>query len=251
MVGTTREELMPHDRRAENRRDHTGAIVIVWLFTTFAFASGTAYPASPERDAQSDPVITFGDSTITAQGITPGKQVVFFGITFRGPNRTHLMVDWKKVVSDDDHDGAVVLNTGEFKLEGSVWVVVDLTNARYAIASPPAWSYNTTSAPRLPFRHSRAGSEVDQFAFDHPVLELLYVHPGLGAWVWSARDGGYFDRDGAANGVTTVNISDGKPLTERAASTRFVPGGLLIAIDWFKLEVLAFHIDENAIGSAR
>jgi len=224
------------------------------LIACVAAALIGAVTASAQARASDRPetavTVSFGTNTVTASGITPGKSAVFFGVGFRGPNDTARLVRWKKVVTDDDGSGQATLNLGEWPARGSLFAVVDLESGRYAIAAPPDSPYNLAPMPQHPLRRGRESGEVDRMAFDHPVMELLYVDPGKGAWAWSARDGATLDKDGP-NGQTTIDLSDGVSLTGHdAPPQRFLPRGVLVAIDWYKRAILVTAIQDHDIEGA-
>jgi hypothetical protein len=222
----------------------------VTLLTVVGFYlfAGSAFSQS---SVQGDPVVTFSGNRITASGITRGKEAVFFGIGFSASDGTSQLIRWKVVVSDDDRDGTVSLDIGTIPVTGTVWAVVDLTNAHYAIAAAPNSSYSIARMPQHPFRHGKASGQIDQFIFDHPLLEILYVHPGLGAWVWSGRNG-TTDDGVTAIGMMVASLADAKPIAagREKPPNAFVPGGVIIAIDWYKVEVLALHVSEATLAGA-
>jgi hypothetical protein len=199
------------------------------------------------------PVITFGPTTVIATGIAPGGDAVFFGVSYHGPGGSNWLIRWRRVVSDDDHDGTVILDLGaDYSLSSSLWTVVDMANAHYAIKAYVDASYNDAYNPPQPFSHSSPPGQVDRFEFHRPLLDALYVHPGLGAWTWIASDGSSSDKDGRPNGVTTIELSGGRPLKgSKTPPQGFVPGGLIIAIDWWHMDVLALRVNEALLAGAR
>jgi hypothetical protein len=232
-------------RERSGSRRQTALLTAVLGFFLFA-SSAFSQPGS-----QNDPVVTFSGSRVTASGITRGKEAVFFGIGFSASDGTSQLIRWKVVVSDDDRDGTVSLDVGTIPLTGTVWAVVDLTNAQYAVAAAPNTSYGIARTPQHPLRHGKGSAQIDQFVFDHPLLEMLYVHPGLGAWVWSGRNGATDDAT-TAIGMTVASLADAKPIAagREKAPKAFVPGGVIIAIDWYKVEVLALHVSEATLAGA-
>ena len=197
------------------------------------------------------PVVTFTETAITASGITKGKTALIYGIGVQRSGYDQLFVRVLQEVADDDGDGVVTLPFADGLPHGAVWAVFDLTNNQYTIAASPGFVPAAVELPRNAFRRGGAGNAVVRFAFDHPSLELLYVHPGKGVWSWSAMDGRALDRDGA-NGVTTVDAADGKRAsgTDRDAS-EFAPGGTLIAVDWYKQQYAAVRLDGTLLGGAQ
>jgi len=92
---------------------------------------------------------------------------------------------------------------------------------------------------------------VELFAFDHPVLDLLYVEPGGGAWVGSTADGAKTDRDGP-NGVSAISVDDFHPLGSTLGAPReFKPGGHSVAIDYIRMQAFSLRLDAAMIGAAR
>jgi hypothetical protein len=200
---------------------------------------------------QAGVTLSFGANTVTADGITHGKAAVFFATGLVPDDEQQRIVRWRKIVSDDDGDGRVSLALDGGVTRSTIWAVVDLTDGRFAIGSPPGFYPRFTRIPNAAFRHSGGSAAVDLFGFDHPVLDLLYVHPGLGAWTWNAVDGRSLDRD-RPNGVTLIAAGDGTPLGDtRGKRDEFSPGGILVAIDWYHMEVLAIRLDAAILGGAR
>lgn len=210
-----------------------------------AFAVG-AVAAAP----QNAPTLTFGTNAVTAAGITPGKSAVFFASGLMADGAQQRVVRWAQVISDDDRDGVVSLTLDGNVPTVTVWVVVDLTNGQFGVGSPAGFSPKVARLPSGAFRRSAGSSAVDLFGFDHPVLDLLYVHPGLGAWTWNAVDGRAFDRDNA-NGVTLISVADARPLGDtRGKPAELTPGGVLVAVDWYYMEVLAVRLDAAVLKGA-
>src|SRR5262249_14990523 len=131
----------------------------------------------------------------------------------------------------------------------TIWCFADLTTGQYVVATPGG-----APLPRVAIRPGslrRAGGLVSQFAFDHSFLDLLYIEPGRAAWVMTAADGGTEDRDGPS-GKTAVPVNDFKAVgsrTEKPAELK--PGGILVAIDFVRMEVAAERLDAALIGSAQ
>jgi hypothetical protein len=194
--------------------------------------------------------LSFGTNSVTAAGITPGKSAVLFASGLAADDAQQRVVRWVRILSDDDRDGRVTLTLAERVPAATIWAAVDLANGQYAVASPNGSMPRVTKLPPGAFRRSNGSSAVDQFGFDHPVLELLYVHPGLGAWTWTALDGRMLDRDGP-NGVTLISVADAKPVGDTAGKPAgFAPGGVLVAVDWYDMEALILRLDGGLLGGA-
>src|SRR5256885_111906 len=91
---------------------------------------------------------------------------------------------------------------------------------------------------------------IDTVSFNHSYLDLLYVHPGLGAWTWSSMGGLHPDR-GDKYGSTVVALTDAKPLGSSGPQpSGFVPGGILVAVDVTRMEIAVVRLDGAMIGGA-
>ena len=198
-----------------------------------------------------DIVVTFGPTSATATGITPGKTALFFATGRQKDGYFQTLIRYAVSVTDDDHDGSVTFDLGKHVPSMTVWVVVDTTNGHYTMAMPTVAIAEEVPLPANAFRKMHGGAAVDGFAYDHPTLELLYIHPGHGTWVWSAADGRALDHDGP-NGITLISAADGKKVggtTEDAAE--FSPGGTMVAVDWYKMQYSVVHLDGAILGGAQ
>ena len=187
------------------------------------------------------PDVQFTARAVVARGVSPNAQVVFFGVgSIPLPSRyTRRIVRWHQVVSDHAADGSVTFDLGQELPAQSVWVVADLTNGQYTLVRPAgAWGH-------LPIRGGSAlrqhGNTADTFAFNRRGLDLLYIHPGDGAWAWTAFAGGPGNAEESET-VTSVLAVTGTPLASKDKLSSFAPGGILIAVDNRTLEVQATRV---------
>ena len=211
------------------------------LLATSAFAQN---PPSPQA-----PRITFSAQSITASGIVPGGRAVFYGVGIAAQGYDLKIMRFQRIVSDASRSGVVMFDLGQAVPVNVIWAIVDLTDGKYAVSrlgGPVA----ETKLPPNAFR--RAGAQIDTFAFDHPVLDLLYVHPGQGAWTWSTAEGAIADRD-KTGARTSINLADGHSLDDNPnlKPIAFVPGGVVVAIDWYKMQVVSVRLDANALGGGQ
>jgi hypothetical protein len=155
------------------------------------------------------------------------------------------------VIVDDDRDGVVTFDLGRQIPPNSIWAVVEPQNGHYGIVTGPHLDLAMVPIPADALRKG-AGGAIDRIAFNHDSLELLYVHPGQGAWTWSAMDGDpSADTDGA-NGITIVSLNKAKPVGGGAQGvTDLALGGTLVAIDPSRMQIGIVHIDGKLIGGAR
>jgi hypothetical protein len=194
--------------------------------------------------------ITLTKRTITASGLAPGSAAVFFGVAQVPIPHAYMtqVLRWAVTVEDSGRNGSVTLDLQQDVPRVSVWAVVDLRTGHYRTFSGPGVGLREASLAN-PLRRNTS-QVVDRFAFDHRFLDLLYVHPGLGAWTWSAV-GGTSTSEAGPNGSTVVSLSAAKPLVQGAqAPPSFLAGGILVAIDFTRLEIAVVQPDEKMIGGA-
>jgi hypothetical protein len=195
--------------------------------------------------------ITLAKRTITVSGLSPGSTAVFFGIAQVAIPGAYMnqVKRWAAAVDDADHKGTATFDLQQDVPPVSVWTVVDLRNAHYATISGPGFRAREFALAN-PLQKGKSLS-VDRFRFDRGYLDLLYVHPGLGGWIWTAIGGTTPDNGGPDNS-TIVSLTDGKPVGQAGQKpAAFVPGGILVAVDSVRLEIAVVHVDEQLIGSAR
>jgi hypothetical protein len=195
--------------------------------------------------------ISVAQHAITVSGLAPGSTAVFFGVAQVPIPHAYMnhIQRWAVTVDDTGHNGTVTFDLQQDIPPASVWAVVDLQNAHYATVSGPGIRLREITIDN-PLRKGEALS-VDSFSFDHGYLDLLYVHPGLGSWTWSAV-GGSTANNGGPNNATVVSLAAGKAAGQPGSRpTSFLPGGILVAIDFTRLEIAVVHVDQQLIGGAR
>lgn len=195
--------------------------------------------------------VTVSGHLITASGLTPGGSAVFFGVGLEPIPHAYMnrVRRWAVTVVDTTQSGAVTLDLHEEVPPASVWGVVDLSNAQYGTAKGPGVALRQIALAN-PLRKGQS-QNADQFLFDHDFLDLLYVHPGGGAWTWSVVGGTFADQDGARNSAI-VSLIDGQPVGQAGQKpSSFLPGGTLVAIDFSRLQIAVVHLDQQLIAGAR
>ncbi len=216
---------------------------------------GVAVLLSAAIPAVADPglTVTLGAHTVTASGLSPGGSAVFFAV-LREPIRGAYMdrvSRLARVLVDDDRDGVVTLDLGRPIPAISLWAVVEPQNGRYGITTGGRFVVTTMSIAPDALRKG-AGGVIDRIAFDHASIDLLYVHPGKGAWTWSAMDGDPATDADIQNGITAVSLSKARPVGGGAQGIADLTlGGTLVAIDPDRMEIATVLIDGKLIGAAR
>jgi hypothetical protein len=196
------------------------------------------------------PVVTITPTTITANGVTPGTQVVFFGVGVE-PKGYHVEVHrWSGVVTDTTRSGSATFTLDKPVTWNVIWIVADLRNGHYTIASTPGFPTMTPDRPQFHLKRDVAGV-ANKLGYSRPFVDGLYLEAG-GAWIVRGADG--LDANGQSKweGETTIDLLQATPLIAGATPPRSLnPGGTLLIIDISKLDVLTVNVDESLIAGAR
>jgi hypothetical protein len=222
---------------------------VSFALSVFVFAAASAvFAADPIKPDAAEPVVAFDGQTVKASNITPGAQVVFFATGLVPTGYESSVQRWSQVVTDDDRDGAVTLDAGQKIPFKSIWVIADLTNGHFAVAAPPDAPLLQVAFDKRSLRKNDKG-DLELFLHSAPFVDFLYVHPGKGAWKVYASDSHPSDADGQSNGVTGVALSNTEALAGDPKPKDFVPGGILVAIDLYRLNVIAERLDGQVINA--
>lgn len=215
------------------------------------FAAASLHADNTLKPDAAAPILAFDGQMVRASNVTPGGQVVFFAVGLVPTGWQSTVMRWSQLVTDDDHDGAVSYDAGQKVPCKSIWVAAEVTNGHFVVASPPECPLQ--QAPALDsksFRKNKKG-ELELFLHARPYLDLLYIHPGKGIWTISAADSYASDADGESNGVTAIALSSARSLVGDAPPKDFVPGGVLVAIDLYMLDVVAERLDGKTISGVQ
>ena len=199
------------------------------------------------------PAITVSGSSVEVSGLTPGAEVVIFGIIRTDRAFVAHVGSVGEILVDSDRDGRVTLARSEPIPHASVFVAVDVRNGN-AVSANGAGTDVRAIDPLPPgaLKRGRSG-KVDALAFDRFGLALLYVHAGR-AWTWSVRDGGADDDDGELRADGKVRSSAAKARAvheDRSGFSEFGPGGTLVLIDPATLEVGIVRVDAGRMAGAQ
>jgi hypothetical protein len=214
-------------------------------FLAFLSVAAAAFgaPSGPS------PSISITPTKITATGLTPGAQVLFFGAGFEPKNGQAILHRWSAVVPDDDKDGAVTFDPGMPVTWNALWIVADLRNAHYAIAATPGFPIAREYLARREFKRD-ASAVISHFVYARANADVLYLTAG-GAWTMTAQDGAPADSDGKTNGATEIDVSRFQPVAGANPAPAFTPGGTLFVIDPSRLDLLELRLDGSLLAGAR
>lgn len=181
--------------------------------------------------AQSVPQITLGTDRITASGVTPNGEVVFFArsVTYRGG--VPLLERHAFVASDADGDG-VVTHTLETVPRYSVWVAVDAESGAYTVRTAAGTEPVLIALPAGSWRENDGGADVPRAWVD-----FLLVRPKKGAWVLDVMQGGARDDDGQNDASLRLRTSAMQPLLGKDAPPPQAKKDVLVLIEPRTLDV--------------
>lgn len=186
------------------------------------------------------PTIAVNKKGLVAQGITSGGRAIWWSVAHERPDSFVTIVHRLEEQIDTDLDGSV-----SFPLEGglpdtSVWVVVDVATGSYATFAPPDFGVTETPLPPESAQAGGAGrGSADAFLeAAHPMIEVLLVRAGQGAWELRVGDGGDTDQDGGIEGEISFAIDGMAPVgTSPLAPAHYADGDLLLSLDIDHLEL--------------
>jgi hypothetical protein len=211
--------------------------------TILALCITVLFGAEAAIAQQGGPRVTFSKTTVTADGVEKGGSVIFFSMGLDSDGYGGIVRKNVAVRDDDDRDRQVVLTVEPAVAWRSVWVVIDVTNGQFTVASPEGYRIRPSEFRRELKRGSKSNA-LDEFSTDIGSLDALYFQPGKGAWVGHVDDGDAADGDLKQDGKTTLRLGEMTPLLTLADRPReFGPGGILVAIDIFSMQVFASKVD--------
>jgi hypothetical protein len=216
---------------------------LFWICSLFVIL------AQPVAAADS-PVVRITPTEVTASGVTPGTEVVFFGVGVE-PKGYHVEVHrWSGVVTDTTHSGTATFTLEKPVTWNVIWIVADLRNGHYTVASTPGFPTMTPDRPQFRLKRDIVGL-ANQIGYSRPFVDGLYLEAG-GAWILRGADGIDSNGQGKGEGETTIDLLKATPLMAGAAPPRSLsPGGTLLIIDVSRLDVLTVKIDESLLAGAR
>lgn len=207
-------------------------------------ALSASLPAQPV-EPRADPALSFEERAVVASGLHPGGQVAWFGMAREVADDWATLVRREEIVADTDGDGVVRLDLGREVPLQLVWVAVDLTDGRVAVAAPEGFPLRVTSSP---LRGIGRGQEEapDYLELDRTSLEAFVVRPGVGAWGVTAGDGGEGDDGPPRDRRVRADLTQLDGIQGNAVPLeRFQPNDVVILVDPDRLEVVVTELAEE------
>jgi hypothetical protein len=201
------------------------------LFAAIVVLIGTEaqlFAATPEGNVQG----ALSRDELSFTGITPGGDMVLFGIAVHTSTGVLTKYPFALVVSDTDRDGAV-----DYKPRGgvplrSLWFAADLENGSFAVLSPEGYELKHREIENRSVKKDTDGL-VEALELERGHLEVLLVRPGKGAWILRVREGTSSDGDRVRDGRLTVLFDEATPLgeTKEKAPKKLKSGDILAVLD--------------------
>ncbi len=214
------------------------------LFRAIALACLSLLPISAASAAVAQPEIAFDKTAVVASGLTPGGDVVWFGVAREIAERTATIVRHQEIATDDDGDGSVTFDLGRDVPFQSIWVAIDLTTGASAIAVPDGYPLREAD---LPVSEVRLGvGEADRIEDSRGYLDILVVRPGVGAWSVTVGDGGPADADGAYDGHLAAATADMHDVSsgEPGPPDHLGPNDVVVVVDPNAMEIGLRKLEE-------
>jgi len=188
------------------------------------------------------PGLAFTEGLVTVSGMTPGGEVLLFGVARHGLVYANRYFVYREALLDGDGDGEVSFEPPEGLPWKSSWVAVDSATGEVVVGAPEPYRITVSTLPPGALAGS-APDLLEELAVDEEWLEVLVVRPGVGGWGGRAFEGGVGDQDGAANGRAVVHLPDLPGVTPNGAPfTRLHPKDVLAVMLPEKGEILLFTL---------
>jgi hypothetical protein len=181
---------------------------------------------------------------VSVEGLTPGGNVVVFGVARVAKKYYSEVVPRVGVVPDSDGDGIVTLDYPEGVPPRAIWTFVDLVTGRRAVL--PSAGYENVAMPFLPDGFKKANNgQLKKLELEMADIHLLLVRPGEGAWsiAFSANSG--LDENQGTGEKARLDISRLLPVAGTpAAPEHFRKGDVVVAIDSRWMKYFAVEVGE-------
>jgi len=195
-------------------------------------------PAFGAQAPAVNPVLSFGDQTVIASGMTPKGQVVWFGVS-RDPDNGTL--DWshdEEITADQGGAGTVQLDIGKPVALQSIWFAVDLATGQFAVNAPAGYPLRQFDLPG-----NAIPAALNHLAIPRSLLIAVLVRPGVGAWTLRAGDGAVGDSDRVADGKVDIDITQLLPIGgSPGAPKTFSPKDTLLIVDQAQMDFIAVSL---------
>jgi hypothetical protein len=190
------------------------------------------------------PTLDFGETTVTAKGLTPGGPVAWFSVANERGEWLDVLVR-RQAEATADASGVATFTLEKLVPPLSVWAVVDLTTGAFDLAAPGDGSLREAPFPSEALKVDVKG-DIPFLDDPRPYVEVLLARPGQrSVWGLTVGDGTELDADGVADGRTRIAIASLLPVTAGRPSARSVAAGdVIIVVDPNTMETYAATVGE-------
>ena len=172
--------------------------VRLFLAIGFLLITGSSWAKTPLP-------LTFEAGAVVAR-VSPGAKTAWILIGQEPAGRGTKLIRRHDTLRDEDGDGIVRLALPRPPALSSIWIVVDLASANYAIAGADGERVRVRTLPPSVFV-ARGKNRSAQLAQRGVVTVFVVARAGVGAWITKIEDGTRADGDAAANGRTTAALN--------------------------------------------
>lgn len=204
-----------------------------WLSQEVIITVAVALSLLAGAPAGAETRITVGAGEVTATGVTPRGDVIFFGRSVTDIGGVPRLERHAFTGTDTDGDG-VVTHVLEEMPQFSVWVAVDAQSGSVATAKSSEFPSKTIILSPQEWREND-----DAVDLHRAYLDFLLVRPGKGAWALNVWQGGSRDGDGRIDDNLRLRTADMQPLHgKESPPPRAAKKDILAIIDPFTLDLV-------------
>jgi hypothetical protein len=199
--------------------------------------------------ALSAATIELQPNAVVAHDISPGADVVFFGVGLSPHGYSSRLEQWAEVVRGSEGSTSARLELKEPLAYKSMWAIVDLSTGSYALASPAGYTARQAVISRSLLRKGN-GDAADLLTERREFVEMLLVTPKQGVWQFTAMDGAG-DDDEKDDGQVSASIEHFRPLgASKNAPKKLSAGDVIIMFDYNRMEAWAFSATDELLRGA-
>lgn len=200
----------------------TGTLLRAALCAALAL---TAFAAQPPQLT-----VKFDRTSITASGLTPGKEA-FFVAESQDPNEyTWLTFAHRERFVTVDSSGSASVDIGTDISPTSVWAVIDVASGLYTVTTPPGGPAPRSLVVKGNLLRKSAGGDTTGFDLPFDFASIIVVRPGVGVWGGQAAEGGAIDEKGHGRGKVLTSVSLLTPIRDRLQPLTALQGGDVVVI---------------------
>jgi hypothetical protein len=155
--------------------------------------------------------VTLEGSAVVVDGVSSRGDVVIWGLS-RIPKQYHSRTQTTSEIRNDDNgDGSVRLEVDYAIPLQSQWLAVDLETGRIAVASSQGFAPELKGLGSDRLKKASNG-RLRRLELAMGDVEVLWIRPGIGAWLALTHDGAANDEDGRLDGRFTLPLEQLRPL---------------------------------------